>query len=122
MNKCVIIGTLCHDLEPKTSQSGTSLVSFRLAVRRKYKNADGKYDSDFINCKAFKNNADYLAKYAKKGDKLAVEGNIQTGSYTNKNGVKVYTTDVMVDNVEVIGGGKSEGFKELKDEPLPWEE
>lgn len=121
MNTVSIIGILCHDIEPKASQSGTSLVSFRLAVRRKYRNPDGKYDSDFINCKAFKNNADYLAKYAHKGDKIALNGSIQTGSYTNKNGVKVYTTDIMVDNAEVISN-KSDGFKEVKDEKLPWEE
>lgn len=120
MNQVAILGTLCHDIEKKEAQSGTAVVSFRVAVRRKYKNSDGKYDSDFINCKAFKNNAEYLAKYAHKGDKIAVTGNIQTGSYTNKNGAKVYTTDIMVDNVEVISN-KSEGFKELKDEPLPWE-
>ena len=121
MNHVAIIGTLCHDIEKKESQTGTALASFRLAVRRKYKNPDGKYDSDFINCKAFKFNAEYLAKYAHKGDKIAVTGNIQTGSYTNKNGVKVYTTDIMVDNVEVISN-RSEGFKEVQDEKLPWEE
>lgn len=121
MNSVSIIGTLCHDIEKKESQTDTALASFRLAVRRKYKNPDGKYDSDFINCKAFKFNAEYLAKYAHKGDRIAVTGNIQTGSYTNKNGVKVYTTDIMVDNVEVISN-RSEGFKEVRDEKLPWEE
>lgn len=120
MNKCIEIGTLCHDIEGKTSQGGTSMASFRIAVRRNFKNAEGKYESDFINCKAFKGNADYLVKYAHKGDRLAVEGRIQTGSYTKQDGTKVYTTDLMVDNVEVIKT-KGDDFKEANDEKLPWE-
>ena len=116
----MLIGTLCHDIEGKTSQGGTSMASFRVAVRRTFKNAEGTYESDFINCKAFKGNADYVVKHAHKGDRMAVEGRIQTGNYTKQDGTKVYTTDIMVDNVEVIKA-KGEGFKEVDNEPLPWE-
>ena len=124
MNIVAMIGTLCNDPELKKSQGGTSMTSFRVAVRRNYKNAEGAYESDFINCKAFKNNADFICKHAHKGDRVAVTGRIQTGSYNKQDGTKVYTTDIMVDNVEVIktkSKGDDEGFKEAQDEPLPWE-
>ena len=124
MNRVTLIGTLCNDVEKKTSQSGNAFASFRLAVRRKFKNPDGKYDCDFINCKTFKATAEYLARVAVKGDKVAVEGSIQTGSYEKKDGSKVYTTDVMVENLEVFKAKPKEekdGFVEVKDEQLPWE-
>ena len=124
MNSVALIGTMCNDPEMKKSQGGTSMTGFRVAVRRNYKNAEGKYESDFINCKAFKHNADYVCNYAHKGDKVALTGRIQTGSYEKQDGTKVYTTDIMVDNVEVIRGkakSEDEGFKEVADEKLPWE-
>lgn len=125
MNKVVLIGRMCSGVDSKTSQTGTSMASFRMAVRRDYKNASGEYDSDFLNCKAFKTTADYVARYAVKGDMLAIDGRIQTGSYEAKDGTKRYTTDIICNSVDIISSKKKgkddEGFKEVDDEPLPWE-
>ena len=103
MNKCIEIGTLCHDIEGKTSQGGTSMASFRIAVRRNFKNAEGKYESDFINCKAFGKTAEIVRLYTQKGKQVAITGEIQTGSYTNKEGRKVYTTDIICSQVQLLG-------------------
>ena len=67
-----------------------------------FKNKDGQYDSDFINCVAFAKTGEFIQKYFHKGDKIAITGRIQTGSYTNSEGNKVYTTDVIVDNAEFV--------------------
>lgn len=75
---------------------------------RKFKNKEtGKYDSDFISIQAFGNNAEFINKYFTKGSKIGITGEIRTGSYTNKDGVKVYTTDVVVNNAEFVSS-KSE--------------
>ena len=124
MNLCALIGTLCHEPEMRKAQDGMSMTSFRIAVRRDYKNAEGAYDSDFINCKAFKHNAEFVCKFAHKGDRLGVTGRIQTGSYTKQDGTKVYTTDVMVNDVKIVkakdgeskgaAAPKDDGFKEVE--------
>ena len=106
-NKVILIGNLTADPELKQTNAGTSVCSFSIAVNRNFKNAEGKYDADFINCVAFRKSAEFIQKYFHKGDMIAVTGRIQTGSYTNKEGVKVYTTDIMVEDAEFCGG-KSE--------------
>ena len=73
-----------------------------LAVNRKFKNAEGRYDADFISCVAFDKNAEFIEKYFRKGMKIGITGHIQTGSYTNRDGQKVYTTDVIVDSSEFV--------------------
>lgn len=110
MNKVVLIGRLTRDPETRISNGGnaTATARFSLAVNRKFKNAEGNYDADFINCVAFGKTAEFIEKYFTKGSAMAIVGRIQTGSYTNKDGVKVYTTDVVVDEVE-FAGGKNEG-------------
>lgn len=102
MNRVDIVGRLYQDVELKTSQSGKSIARTGIAVQRKYKNSEGKYDSDFINIIAFGPTADFISKYFSKGQMIGVTGSIQTGSYTNKNGQKVYTTDVVVDAAEFV--------------------
>jgi single-strand DNA-binding protein len=76
-----------------------AIASFTLAVDRKFKK-DGEQSADFINCKAFAKIAEVIEKYVTKGTKIAIVGRIQTGSYTNKDGQKVYTTDVMIEDLE----------------------
>lgn len=98
MNKCVLIGRLTRDPEVRTAGE-TSVARFSLAVDRRFKK-DGEQTADFINCVAFGKTAEFVEKYAHKGTKFAVEGRIQTGSYTNKDGQKVYTTDVVVEQLE----------------------
>lgn len=76
-----------------------AIARYGLAVNRKFKR-DGEPDADFINCVAFGRNGEFAEKYLRKGTKIIVEGRIQTGSYTNRDGAKVYTTDIVVENQE----------------------
>lgn len=98
MNKVMLIGRIVRDPEIRAAGS-TTVAKYTLAVDRKYKK-DGEPTADFINCIAFGKLADFAEKYLAKGTKVAVEGRIQTGSYTNKDGNKVYTTDVIVESTE----------------------
>lgn len=113
MNKVVLLGRLVRDPEVRYSQGDkpTAVAQWTLAVDRKFKR-EGEPDADFISCKAFGKTAEFVEKYFKQGSKIALEGHIQTGSYTNKEGVKVYTTDVMVEQVEFAeskGSGSGDG-------------
>ncbi|MDU3410660.1 single-stranded DNA-binding protein [Clostridium sp.] len=104
MNKCVLIGNLTKDIELKfQAGSGLAIGKFSLAVARQKKG-----ETDFINCIAFGKTAETMSQYLFKGSKVAIEGHIQTGSYTNKENHKVYTTDVVIDRFEFVGG-KNEG-------------
>lgn len=98
MNKVILTGRLVADPEVRYSQgeNSTAVAHYRLAVDRRFKR-DGEQDADFINCVAFCKNGEFAEKYLHKGIKIAVCGRIQTGSYTNKDGQKVYTTDVVVE-------------------------
>lgn len=99
MNKVALIGRLTRDPEIRHNQD--KLVGhFTLAVDRRYKRDGAEQTADFITCVAFGKTAEFLEKYVHKGTKLAVCGRIQTGSYTNKDGNKVYTTDVVVEECE----------------------
>ena len=98
MNKVILIGRLTKDVE--TRYAGEMAVSrYSLAVDRKFKR-EGEPTADFINCVAFGKNGEFAEKYLKKGMKIAVTGRIQTGSYTDKDGKKVYTTDVIAEEHE----------------------
>lgn len=98
MNRVELIGRLVNEPEVKTLQNGNLMARFRIAVRRDVKDPDGEYKSDFINIVAFKGAAN-IEKYLHKGNRCAVVGRIQTGSYKNKNGQNVFTTDVISDRV-----------------------
>ena len=104
MNKVILIGRFTRDPEIRYSQgeNATATARFSLAVNRRFKNAEGNYDADFINCVAFGKTAEFVEKYFKKGMAIGVTGRIQTGSYTNKDGQKVYTTDVVVEETEFV--------------------
>lgn len=104
MNKVVLVGRLTRDPENRSNTSGSSNARFTIAVNRNFKNKDGNYDADFISCVAFRNTADFISKYFKKGSMICVEGRIQTGSYDAQDGSRRYTTDVVVDNAEFVGG------------------
>ena len=109
MNKVVLLGRLARDPEARQGQTMT-VTKFSLAVDRRIK-AEGQPSADFISCVAFGKTAEFIDKYFKKGSKMALEGRIQTGSYTNKDGQKVYTTDVVVDNVEFAESKAAAGTK-----------
>lgn len=100
MNKVILIGRLTKDPEIRATEN-TTIAMYSLAVDRKFKR-DGEPTADFITCKAFGRCGEFAEKYLHKGTKIAVVGHIQTGSYTNKDGNKVYTTDVIVDEHEFV--------------------
>jgi single-strand DNA-binding protein len=102
MNKAMLIGRLTRDPEVRYSQgeNSTAVARFTLAVDRRFKRAGETSDADFIGCVAFGKQAEFVEKYFKQGMKMVAVGRIQTGSYTNKDGQKVYTTDVVVEEVE----------------------
>lgn len=102
MNKVILMGRLTRDPEVRYSQgeNSTAVARYSLAVDRRFNRNNDEQTADFINCVAFGRNAEFAEKYLRKGTKILAEGRIQTGSYTNKDGQKVYTTDVVVENQE----------------------
>lgn len=111
MNKVVIIGRNVKDIELMQTSTGTSVAEFSVAVRRSFKSANGEYESDFLNCVAYKNTAELISRYVKKGDMVGIDGRIQTRNYTNKEGRKVYVTEIIVENVEFLQSKKQDGQK-----------
>ena len=137
MNKAIITGNLTRDPEAFTTQSGISRSTFTVAVQRKVKNKDGKYDADFLTVVAWRQTADFCNKYLSKGRKVAVEGQIQTRSYDAQDGSKRYVTEIIADSVEALGSPNSdpgptpppskedkqdglEDFVEVEDDELPF--
>lgn len=105
MNKVDLVGRITKDVEVRYSagENANANCRFTVAVNRKFKNKEtGQYDADFISCVAFGKTAEFVGKYFHKGDPIGISGNIRTGSYTNKDGIKVYTTDVYVDDAEFV--------------------
>ena len=101
MNSVQLIGRITKDLEVRYTPSQMAVTSFTLAVDRPVKKGEEK-QADFIRCTVFGKQAEMLEKWSRKGNRIAIEGRIQTGSYQNKNGEKVYTTDVIANRVEII--------------------
>ena len=125
MNKVVLMGRLTRDAEVRYSQGDNSLAiaRFSLAVDRRYKKDGEEQTADFISCVAFGKTGEFFEKFGKKGTKFVIEGRIQTGSYTNKDGQKVYTTDVVVESAEFAesksaASGNAGGFAQA-DRPAP---
>ncbi len=102
MNKCILIGYLASDPESRTTQSGIAQCSFRLAVQRRFKSANGEREADFIPIICWRQTAENCARYLSKGSRAAVEGSIQTRSYTAQDGTKRYVTEVIADAVEFL--------------------
>lgn len=103
MNKIILMGRLTRDPDIRYSAGAESMciARYTLAVDRGSKKA-GEQNADFISCVAFKEKGQFIEKYAKKGTKLLISGHLQTGSYTNKQGQKVFTTDVVIDSQEFV--------------------
>ena len=115
MNKVILVGRLTRDPEVRYSQGENSMAIARytLAVdRRGSRNSNDEQTADFINCVAFARNGEFAEKYLRKGTKIIAEGRIQTGSYTNKDGQRVYTTDVVVENQEFAESKNNSGNQE----------
>jgi len=108
LNKVILIGRLVKDPEVKATQSQISVCSFTLAVDRKFKNADGERQADFLNCVAWRQQAELLGKYFQKGYRVGIVGNLQSRSYDDANGKKVYVTEVIVDEIEFVESKKEQ--------------
>ena len=111
MNKTILIGRTTKDNDVSYTQSGKAVVRFTLAVNRRGENAG----TDFISCVAWDKTAEIIGKYVKKGHRVGVVGRIQTGSYKDKDGKTVYTTEVIVEELEFLQTKSSD--VEMKDEP-----
>lgn len=117
MNKVILMGRFVRDPEIRYTQGENSMAvaRFTLAVDRRFKR-DNQPTADFISCICFRKTAEFVEKYCKKGTKLAVDGSWQTGSYTNKDGNKVYTNDCLVDNCEFAESKSTEEQNQKKDD------
>ena len=132
MNKCIFIGNLTKDAELTTTPNGVSVAKFTIAVSRRFTNADGEREADFIDCVAWRNQAENLSKYCSKGDKIAVTGALQVRTCEAQDGTKRKITEIVADDIEFIGkkkdGENTGDFKRKKptmqefedDEELPF--
>jgi single-strand DNA-binding protein len=120
MNKVILMGRLCKDPDVRYSQGETPIciARYTLAVDRRVKKDGGKdqQTADFISCIAFGKSGEFAEKYLHKGTKICISGRIQTGSYTNKDGVKVYTTDVVVEDQEFAESKKDNTERDAMDD------
>ena len=107
MNKAILIGRLTRDPELRTTPTGRNVCQFSIAVNRTYTNANGEREADFINCVVWDKQAENLAKYQKKGNQIAVDGRIQTRNYDDKDGKKVYVTEVIAEEAYFADSNKT---------------
>lgn len=109
LNRVILMGRITQELELKQTPSGTSVLSFSIAVDRNYSKQGEERQTDFINCVAWRQQAEFISKYFGKGRMIAIEGNLRTRTYDDKNGVKHYVTEVYVDSVSFTGEPKQGG-------------
>lgn len=102
MNRAVLVGRLTKDPDLRYTSSGTAVASFLLAVNRPFKNQSGEQEADFINCIVWRKPAETLANYTHKGSLIGVDGRIQTRNYENKDGNRVYVTEIVIDNFDFL--------------------
>ena len=102
MNKAILIGRLTRDPELRTTPTGRNVCQFSVAVSRTFTNANGEREADFINCVVWDKQAENLVKYQKRGNQIAVEGRIQTRNYDDKDGKKVYVTEILASNISFL--------------------
>jgi len=124
MNKVILMGRLTRDPEVRYSQGEKpmAVARYTLAVDKRFKR-EGEATADFLSCVAFGKPAEFAEKYFRQGVKLVVTGHLQTGSYVNKDGIKVYTTDVVVEDQEFAESKKSgDGDHSAAPEPMPTDE
>lgn len=126
MNVCTLTGNLTKDIELNYTPKGTACAKFTIAVRRKFKNQNGEYDTDFLPCVAWDKQAEFLANYAGKGDKIELRGSIETRKY-EKNGNTVYVTEIRAEEVGILNSVKRDehpieiiATRASDDEPLPF--
>ena len=118
MNKVILIGNLTKDPELTTTNSGISVCRFTLAVPRRFQNAEGERETDFLNVTVWRNQAENCNKYLKKGSKASIIGSLQTRSYDAQDGTKRYVTDIVAEEVEFLSSRQSGEERERKDEEV----
>lgn len=123
MNKVVLVGRLTAKPELRYTPQNTAYTRFSVAVNRNFTNAEGKRDADFINVVAWRKQAETISKYFDKGNLIALEGRLQTGSYDDKDGNKRYTVDVALDNFEFVESkaAKEQLANSNYNEPTPYD-
>lgn len=108
INNVVLVGRLTKDPDLRYTSGGQAVATFTLAVNRDFKNADGDREADFINCVIWRKPAETLANYTKKGSLIGIVGRIQTRNYENQQGQRVYVTEVMCDNFQMLESKNSQ--------------
>lgn len=108
VNNVTLVGRITRDPEVKSFGSGSQACNFTLAVNRTFKNQQGEYEADFINCAAFGNRAERMGQYVYKGQLLAVTGRIQVRQYDNKQGQRVYVTEVIASDISYLESNKKQ--------------
>ena len=109
LNKAIIMGRITHDLEVRQTPSGTAVLQFTVAVDRNYSKDGGEKQTDFINCVAWRQTAEFIGRFWSKGRMIAVDGRLQTRTYEDKNGTKHYITELIVENANFTGEPKQDG-------------
>ena len=108
LNQVVLVGRLTSDLEAKELEDGKKVTNMTLAIPRSFKNADGEYETDFVECTLWKNIAENTAEYCKKGDIVGVKGRLQTNNYEKEDGSKVFKLDVVAEKVTFLSSRSKE--------------
>lgn len=114
MNKVQLIGRMSKDPEVKLTSNGTQFCNFTVCVDRKFKDANGQRQTDFINCVAWKQTAVFIQKYFHKGDRIGLCGSIQTRSFDDQNGQKHFATEVIIEDAEFV---ESNGSRQQEEKP-----
>ena len=123
MNKALLIGRLTKDPELRATSTGRNVCQFSIAVNRNFTNANGEREADFINCVVWDKQAENLVKYQKKGNQIAVDGRIQTRNYEDKDGKRVYVTEILASNISFLdskgtGATGNTSFNNLPEPPM----
>lgn len=133
MNRVILIGNIASEIESRTTQSGIQNATFRIAVQRKFKSANGEREADFMPVVCWRQTAEFCTRYLAKGRKVAVDGSVQTRSYDAQDGSKRYVTEIIAESVESMDkaqanaqtgvqntANSNDGFTEIYDEELPF--
>ncbi|MCE2227852.1 single-stranded DNA-binding protein [Streptococcus thermophilus] len=126
MNSVCLVGRMTKDAELKYTGNNIAVATFNLAVNRPFKNDNGERETDFINCVIWRKQAENLANWAKKGALIGITGRIQTRSYENQQGQRVYVTEVVAENFQMLesrsareGGNANVGYNQQPQQPMP---
>ncbi|WP_076645629.1 single-stranded DNA-binding protein [Latilactobacillus sakei] len=114
INRVVLVGRLTRDVDLRYTQSGNAAGTFSLAVNRQFTNANGDREADFINCVIWRKSAENLSNYTHKGSLIGIDGRLQTRNYENKEGQRVYVTEVVVDNFSLLDSKASGGASDTQ--------